>query len=334
LEKQEASLSIRKRLVISFCNPPRQRRFFGIAVLDLETRQIRFVRAWLTGSDLGVTGMVARDGVLYLAVPNRRGNHVIAVDPCSWKLVQDFPLRHVTDVHSLAARDDALYICSSGDNAVYRLELDGQRIVSESLHWRFPGAADDQDDVHLNCLAFHKGNLVVSCFGRRDENGRWAGSYGVVMDTDTGRTLARDLAQPHTVLSLGDRLVYAESRRGRIVLGDGESASWQALDVWGYTRGIAVSGDTAWVGVSAARQISKSRQTKECTPADAYDSSDLARLDLVSGEVEKFEELTACGREVYDIIEIECAWPSRMTAPFGHRRVERYYVDALRRLRF
>ena len=84
-----------------------------------------------------------------------------------------------------------------------------------AYHWRYPGATNDRDLVHLNGLTVSDDGLIASCFGPRQADGSW-GNEGSVFRLEPYEVIKSGLCQPHTPLCVGDRLMVAESRGHRV----------------------------------------------------------------------------------------------------------------------
>lgn len=307
-------------LLISFCNQERARRAFSLAALDPTEDRIDWIRVGARRRDFGTAGRAVHDDHLYVVIQSNRAPRIVALDRGRWQIRGVSPLARVRDPHSLTVNDGALYVASTGDNAVYRLTLDGPVVGREEMHWRYPGTSETHDDVHLNALAFFDGDLIVSAFGPRDADGRWTPN-GVILNADTGQRLAVGLDQPHTVVQDGNRLAFCESRTGRVhtgTRGDGH-IEFQAHDVDGYTRGLWFDTDDLLVGISGHRAASRSTKRALATPNGAVVHSGLRRLRLGSSEVTSIADLSDGANEVYDVIEIDAAQPTSAVRPTTSR---------------
>ena len=246
--------------LISFCNQDRPRRRFALAAFERPGDPLAWLRIGVGRRDFGATGMICHDGFVFAIVQSNRCPRLVAFDAKRWTLDATSPLSQVRDPHSLALRDGRIYVSSTGDNAVYELQLDGPpRLASERLYWRYPETSDQHDDVHLNSLAFVDDELLVSAFGPRGPEGHWT-LDGRVLNVDTAAVLAEGLNQPHSLIHGSGFLMFCESKGGRVhVARDPERRIvFNAYDIAGYTRGLAYTGDGVLIGVSASRVASRS----------------------------------------------------------------------------
>lgn len=129
--------------------------------------------------------------------------------------------------------------------------------------WRPPfiSKLEANDRCHLNGLAMHDGKpKYVSAHGDSDEPGGWRATKangGVVIDVDTGETVARGFAMPHSPrLALG-RLWVLNSGAGQLGTIDVASGRFEPVTAFpGFTRGLAFHGQFAFVGLSKIRETS------------------------------------------------------------------------------
>ena len=259
--------------------------------------------------------MACHNGFVFAVVQSSRHPRLVALDTQRWTIAATSPLSQVRDPHSLALHEGRLYIASTGDNAVYELRLDGPRLASERLHWRYPGTADDHDDVHLNSLAFVEGELLVSAFGPRGPEGRWTPD-GQVLNTDTGAVLAEAVNQPHSLVCDAGLLMFCESKGGRLqVAHDPErKIAPGAHAIAGYSRGLARTADGILIGVSTSRAASRSTGKPLELSSDAA-SCGLWKLTYASGEATCLVDLSDSGNEIYDLLAVDAPMPALERAP-------------------
>ena len=129
--------------------------------------------------------------------------------------------------------------------------------------WRPPfiSKLEANDRCHLNGLAMHDGRpKYVAAHGDSDEPGGWRATKatgGVVIDIDSGETVARGFAMPHSPrLGLG-RLWVLNSGAGQLGTIDLASGRFEPVTTFpGFTRGLAFHGQFAFVGLSKIRETS------------------------------------------------------------------------------
>ena len=311
-------------LLITFCNQTGARRPFGLAAVEPESGRFRWIGLGSWRKAAGATGLAFHEGFLYVVVQSKKTPRLAAFDRATWRLAAVTPFSRARDPHSLAAGRDGLYVASSGDNAVYRLTLNGGAVSSEELFWRYSGASQNCDDVHVNSLTFAGDRLLVTGFGPRTENGSW-GSDGFVMDAGSGTRLASGLGQPHSLAVDGTRIAVAESYAaccaergaGRVFLGtltaSGISFS-KSVEVPGYPRGLSFDGDTLLIGSSATRRVSRSTNATLVHERPGCGQSRLFRLNIGSLTLKPLFNCTRHGREIYAITRLDGPSPPASAA--------------------
>ena len=301
--------------LISFCNQDRPRRRFALAAFERSGDPLAWIRIGAGRRDFGAAGMVCHNGFVFAVIQSSRHPRLVALVAQRWTLAATSPFSQVRDPHSLALRDGRLYIASTGDNAVYELELNGPRLASERLHWRYPQSSDERDEVHLNSLAFVAGELLVSVFGPRGPEGRWT-TGGRVLNADTGAVLAEGVNQPHSLVYDAGLLMFCESKGGRLhIAHDPETnVALGAHEIAGYSRGLARTGDGVLIGVSAPRAASRSTGKPLDISPDAA-SCGLWMLSSATGEARCLIDLSDSGNEIYDLLAVDAPMPAAERAP-------------------
>jgi uncharacterized protein (TIGR03032 family) len=116
-----------------------------------------------------------------------------------------------------------------------------------------------EDRCHLNGLATD-GNRprFVTAFGTTDTRGGWRPGKldgGCLIDVDSGEAPVRGLCMPHSPRLHDGAVWLCDSGTGRLVRADLESGTVETVAVLpGYTRGLALAGGFAFVGLSKARE--------------------------------------------------------------------------------
>jgi len=171
--------------------------------------------------------------------------------------------------------------------------------------WRPPfiSKLEANDRCHLNGLAMHDGRpKYVAAHGDSDEPGGWRktkATGGVVIDVDSGETVARGFAMPHSPrLALG-RVWVLNSGAGQLGTVDLASGRFDPVTTFpGFTRGLAFHGQFAFVGLSKIREtsvfggmpIEKDRANLRCGVGvvDLASGQQVAMLQFHSGVDEIF----------------------------------------------
>jgi len=129
--------------------------------------------------------------------------------------------------------------------------------------WRPPFIAGlaAEDRCHLNGLAMQDGlPRYVTAMAETNEPQGWRPTKltsGCVIDVESGETICRGLAMPHSPRLAGGRLWVLNSGLGNISCVEPESGRMEAVEpVPGYTRGLAFHDSLAFVGMSRIRETS------------------------------------------------------------------------------
>ncbi|HYG48880.1 MAG TPA: TIGR03032 family protein [Allosphingosinicella sp.] len=123
----------------------------------------------------------------------------------------------------------------------------------------FISALAPEDRCHLNGLAMAGGRpRYVTALSATDRASGWReerGEGGVLIDVVEDRIVADGLSMPHSPRMFGDDLLLLESGRGTLVRVDLATGEREAIAFCpGYTRGMAIHGDFALIGLSRPRE--------------------------------------------------------------------------------
>lgn len=127
--------------------------------------------------------------------------------------------------------------------------------------WRPPFISQliDQDRCHLNGLAMQSGlPRFVTVLGITDEPAGWRknkSSGGAILDVPSGEVIASGLCMPHSPRWYREKLWVLNSGCGQLCTVDLASGKLeQVASLPGYTRGLALYGNYAFVGLSKIRE--------------------------------------------------------------------------------
>ena len=212
------------------------------------------------------------------------------------------------DVHDVLRSGDHYYVAGTLGNTVGEITTDGTVVQRWSL-------GGEEDSYHLNCLARWQGRIVYSAFGDfSTSRGYKAGSLGAgfVKDLFSGRTIVGGLSQPHSLTTVGENLVLADSEREQIVEFDIGGRILRSRPLGGYTRGLCCANGLIYVGLSAARHIPN--------PEDS--TASIVALDAETWEV--VGRLAMPTREVYSIVYVDdqdtfLTWVTRVSCESASR---------------
>ena len=126
---------------------------------------------------------------------------------------------------------------------------------------RFISQLIDQDRCHLNGLALVDGRPgFVTAMAESDSAAGWRptkATSGVVMHVDSGETIARGFAMPHSPRWYNGKLWVLDSGRGALGTIDPATGQFTTVETFpGYTRGLSFAGQFAFVGLSKIRETS------------------------------------------------------------------------------
>lgn len=178
----------------------------------------------------------------------------------------------------------------------------------------------EEDRCHLNGLAMADGEpAYVTALAETDTAAGWRANKtrtGCVIDVASARVLARGLCMPHSPrVDRHGRLFVLNSGEGAICRVDRGSGFVETIEkVPGYTRGLALHGQFAFVGMSLIREtnVFGGLPIGSAGPLRCG----LAVIDLISGRtVARFEFLNA----VEEIFAVECL-PNCLNPAIGGAR--------------
>ncbi len=170
--------------------------------------------------------------------------------------------RHLTGdtlMHELAFAGDELWMCATGFSCLATIDRDHSFVP----RWKPPFITDlaNADYCHLNGLAMRDDSpAFVTTLGHSAEPGGWRqnkATGGCLIDVATGEVVVSGLSMPHSPRWHGGRLWLLESGRGTLAAVDLQSGTTETvIELPGFTRGLALTGDLAFVGLSQIRESS------------------------------------------------------------------------------
>lgn len=161
--------------------------------------------------------------------------------------------------HDLAWGRDGLWVVNTLFSCLSTLHED----YSFVPRWKPPFVSQiiDQDRCHLNGLALVDGHpRFVTAMAETDTPAGWRptkATSGVIIDIESGETVSRGFAMPHSPRWHDGRLWVLDSGRGSLGLVDPASGRFEVVETFpGYTRGLSFLGQFAFVGLSRIRETS------------------------------------------------------------------------------
>ena len=173
--------------------------------------------------------------------------------------------------------------------------------------WRppFVSAYAPEDRCHLNGLAIQDGQpRFVTAMAETDVAGGWRedkSRTGCVVDVASGETVARGFAMPHSPRIHDDALWLLDSGRGSLVRMDPRRGHAEVVARFpGYTRGLAIYHNWAFVGLSRIRETSTFNNIPIAEDRDRLKCG-VAVVDLNSGRLLGQFEFQSGVEEIFDV---------------------------------
>jgi uncharacterized protein (TIGR03032 family) len=183
--------------------------------------------------------------------------------------------------------------------------------------WRPPFITElePSDRCHLNGLGMVDGRpKYVTALGETNEMAGWRpdkAKGGILMDVDSGATLCRGLSMPHSPRWYGGRLWVCESGSGTLGTVDPHSGRYEAVAaVPGFTRGLDLVGDLAFIGLSQVREsavFSGIPITERLKPEER--TCGVCVVDLRRGEPVALLKFTSGVQEVFAVALLPRRFP-------------------------
>lgn len=229
---------------------------------------------------------------------------------------------HVTgeiQAHELAWGRDGLWLVNTLFSCLCTIEGD----YSFVPRWRPPfiTALAAEDRCHLNGLAMLDGQpRYATAMAMSDAPAAWRenkNETGCLIDTASGETVASGFAMPHSPrLHLG-QIWLLDSGRGSLVRIDpADGRTHQVARFPGYTRGLALAGPLALVGLSRIREtstfggvpIAEDRERLKCG---------VAVVNVQTGTLVGQFEFTSGVEEIFDVSLLPGAPQAVIRGPFA-----------------
>ncbi|MCS6852215.1 MAG: TIGR03032 family protein [Gemmataceae bacterium] len=294
------------RLLVSICNKHRagQTAYPGVFLAEIDTERDEARPVMLKHPDLGpakgITGLAHfRDGILAVL----QGLSQLAHFTANYSVRDVWTIPLLKHAHSIAVSHDKAYIASTGNDSI--VEFDPP--TSARVFWQ--ANSGHTDTIHLNSVAWRDGELYATAFGAK-RNGLWnMADGGYLTHLATGTRLVSSLFHPHSLCTSGGDFYFCESSRQAIGREDGT----RLVVGSGYTRGLVVTPDHLYVGISKGRAHSEStgvpvqetavpRATAATSGVFTYQRQGPS---LADSQRRRFISLEGFGDEIYDILLLE-----------------------------
>jgi uncharacterized protein (TIGR03032 family) len=205
--------------------------------------------------------------------------------------------------HELAWSGDELWVVNTLFSCLST--LDDRHSFVPRWRPRFITALAAEDRCHLNGLALADGRpKYVTAMAESDSPQGWRptkATSGCLIDVVSGETIIRGLAMPHSPRVHDGRVWLLDSGRGQLVVADLDRGTTETVaELPGYTRGLALLGTWAFVGLSRIREtatfgglpIAEKRDTLRCG---------VAVVDLATGRQAALLEFHSGIEEIFDV---------------------------------
>jgi uncharacterized protein (TIGR03032 family) len=229
---------------------------------------------------------------------------------------------HVTgeiQAHEMGWAGDELWVVNTLFSCLCTLHTD----YSFVPRWqpKFISGLAAEDRCHLNGVAIDQGQpKYVTAMAETDTQGGWRpnkDSTGCLIDVATSETIAGGFAMPHSPRVHEGQIWLLDSGRGSLVRVDPVHGTIDVVARFpGYTRGLALLGNLAFVGLSKIREtstfggvpIAEDRNRLKCG---------VGILDLRLGKLVGQLEFKSGVEEVFDVSLIPNKRLAAMRGPFS-----------------
>jgi uncharacterized protein (TIGR03032 family) len=170
--------------------------------------------------------------------------------------------RHVTgdmQVHELAYANGELWAVATAFSCLATFDAAHSFVP----RWAppFVSGLKAEDRCHLNGMAVIDGRVAfVTALGQSDEPGGWRqnkATGGCLISVDSAEVVIAGLSMPHSPRWHDGRLWLLESGRGSLAAVDLDSGKLETVaSLPGFTRGLTLAGQLAFVGLSQIRESS------------------------------------------------------------------------------
>lgn len=198
--------------------------------------------------------------------------------------------------------------------------------------WRPPFVTElePSDRCHLNGLGMVNGKpKYVTALGETNAMGGWRANKargGLLLDVDSSDILCRGLSMPHSPRWHGGRLWVCESGSGTLGHVDLNTGRYEAVAaVPGFTRGLDLVGDLAFVGLSQVREsavFSGIPITQRLTPEER--TCGVCVVDLRRGETIALLKFQSDVQEVFAVALLPRRFPELIND--GEKLLESSFV--------
>jgi uncharacterized protein (TIGR03032 family) len=219
--------------------------------------------------------------------------------------------------HELAWAGDDLWIVNTAFSCLCTLHPGH----SFDPRWRprFISTLAPEDRCHLNGLAMVDGRpKYVTVMAETDAPQGWRpikATGGCLIDVPIGETVARGFAMPHSPRVHGGGVWVLDSGTGRLVVVDPATGRFDAVtELPGYTRGLAMLGPYAFVGLSKIRETSTFGGVPIADRRDELKCG-VGAIDLRTGRLAAHLEFCTGVDEIFDVVALPGSLDPLLSGP-------------------
>jgi len=230
---------------------------------------------------------------------------------------RDYHITGNISIHELAYHGDTLW----GVNTLFSCLCTFETLHNFVPKWKpwFISELRPEDRCHLNGMAMDDdGPRYVTALGQTDVGGGWRENKidsGCLIDVRNNRIVASGLCMPHSPRLHDSKLFVLNSGCGELCVFDETDGHVDPIDaVPGYTRGLSIAGQFAFVGMSQIRESNVFGGLPIAKKHDALRCG-VAVVDLISGRSVAWFEFETAVEEIF-AVEVLCnAAPTRIHSP-------------------
>jgi uncharacterized protein (TIGR03032 family) len=220
--------------------------------------------------------------------------------------------------HELAWAGDDLWVVNTAFSCLCTLHHEH----SFEPRWRppFVSTLAPEDRCHLNGLAMADGKpRYVTVLAETDTRQGWRpvkATGGCLIDVPSGETVARGFAMPHSPRVHQGRVWVLHSGAGRLVVVDPATGRFDDVtELPGFTRGLAMVGPYAFIGLSKIRETSTFGGVPIAERRDELKCG-VGAIDLRTGRLAAHLEFVTGVDEVFDVVALPGSLNPLLSGPY------------------
>ena len=159
------------------------------------------------------------------------------------------------DPHDVKVIDNLIYLVETFTNSIKVLDFNLNILKAVTL----PG---ENDSMHINCINKINSNIYFSCFGdfekQKEYNNFKNEAKGYVANLNTKQKIITNLHQPHSIIQYSKKIYILNSATSEVKIFNEHFQNEKNIKLKGYLRGIEITDEIIYVGVSASRNIDAS----------------------------------------------------------------------------